>query len=78
MHVQHTTAGGKKSEPITSGTIISIEVYAHTAFATRRYGKVVVAPNTEWLVVQWLDGGFREYIHRKSVRVEHELDGQIR
>lgn len=55
---------------MTPGTIISIEVYPHTASPARRWGKVVAAPNSDWLVVRWSDGGGDEYVHRKSVRVE--------
>lgn len=55
---------------MTPGTIVSVEVYPHTTSPARRYGKVIAAPNTEWLVVQWGDGGLQEYVHRKSARVE--------
>ena len=55
---------------MTPGTIISVELYAHTTSPARRYGKVVAAPNRDWIVVQWGDGGFQEYVMKKSARVE--------
>jgi hypothetical protein len=56
---------------IEPGTIVSVELYPNTTSPVRRYGKVVaVSDNSEWILVQWGDGGPSEYVHRKSARIE--------
>lgn len=57
---------------MTPGTVVSVLTYPDTQSPTRRWGTVVVAPNNDWIVVKWHDGGFNEYVMRKSVRVEDD------
>lgn len=54
------------------GAIVSVLLYSHTSSPARRWGTVVAAPNSDWIVVKWHHGGFDEYVMRKSARVERE------